>query len=665
MVEEEAVLQAARAVQGDLAEALAQDLDPALELGAVGGADREGDVGAEHRRVRGGLQDRLVLARQLAVFLGLPARAGARALGLLAVGVVDVEDPLSHLAERVAVADPARVQDGVDREAGAFQRRVQQLGGAGELGLVGEGPRAEQRLVGGALLALDRERGRLPGLLAHRLVGEAPEVVAERLVGELAALALEHEGVGLPGGLKARLGDPAAGGAGEQPLQLGGAGAPQARERPEPPVGLLLGVSQGLQLGARDRPRRADARDLLQPPAGAVERPQPPLRRRAQRDRHVGLRQVGLQLREPGSVAAQVAAPALGVGVLGVGSARQLVGVALGRVGAADPPQREVGAGQLGEALEAAQQRPLLRGARQRVGEGPGAVERRGLPAGADQQVRARVAQREAHPRTSSLSPAPSASRVAGRSPRRALPPPAARTRRRSPRLPVRRTRTSAAKPTVPAPRTRARRRRGACSSGATQSEPPEARAAPSGTSARPSERRPGASRRASQERAKRSAPRPSGVAWVARVARAKGTTISRSGQSSSPSASPASQAAASAAAPAASATARPPSAAPASAAPRGDEQEDRGRARAERQHGAQRAPPRRRASAAGSRRAPAAGGPPGGRSAARAGRSAGRSGPAWRCLAQGSTWFPIARAALATWSGLKTSQPTRTAATK
>jgi hypothetical protein len=69
--------------------------------------------------------------------------------------VLDVEDALAHLAEGLAVADPLRVQDRVDREAGVFGRREEDLGGAGELGLLGERSGAEEGLVGGALLGFD------------------------------------------------------------------------------------------------------------------------------------------------------------------------------------------------------------------------------------------------------------------------------------------------------------------------------------------------------------------------------------------------------------------------------------------------------------------------------------------------------------------------------
>jgi hypothetical protein len=138
MVEEETVLQTARAMQADLAEALAQSLHPALQLGALGGAHRDAEVGAQHRRVRGGLQDRLVLARQLAVLLSLPARPGLGPFGLLAPGVLSIEDALSHMSQRLAVADPTRVQHGISGKARVFEGREKELGVARELSLLGQ-----------------------------------------------------------------------------------------------------------------------------------------------------------------------------------------------------------------------------------------------------------------------------------------------------------------------------------------------------------------------------------------------------------------------------------------------------------------------------------------------------------------------------------------------
>ena len=170
-------------------------------------------------------------------------------------------------------------------------------------------------------------------------------------------------------------------------------------------------------------------------------------------------------------MALQVAPPTLGVGVAQVGAAGELGRVARGGVGAGDAPDRDVGARRAEEALEAVQQRPLLLRREEGVGGGLGAVERGGLPAGADQQVAPRVAQREAgHGRTSSTSASPSASRVVESAPRRSRPRGALATSRRRP---ARRTASGSAKETTAGPRTRPRRRRGERSSGATQTSPP------------------------------------------------------------------------------------------------------------------------------------------------------------------------------------------------
>src|SRR3954447_24944452 len=103
-----------------------------------------------------------------------------------------------------------------------------------------------------------------------------------------------------------------------------------------------------------------------------------------------------------------------------VGAPGQLVGVALGRVGALNPPDGEVGSDEVAEALEPVQQRPLLARREEWVGDGLGPVERRRLPARSDQEVAPRVAQREgAQGRTSKSSPLPTTSRSVVSSPRR------------------------------------------------------------------------------------------------------------------------------------------------------------------------------------------------------------------------------------------------------
>jgi len=83
VVGKERVLEAARAVQRHVAEALAKRGDPALQFLAVRGADRERERGPQHRRVRRGLQDRLVLTGEQLL--------AARLLFLAAVAVAHLE----------------------------------------------------------------------------------------------------------------------------------------------------------------------------------------------------------------------------------------------------------------------------------------------------------------------------------------------------------------------------------------------------------------------------------------------------------------------------------------------------------------------------------------------------------------------------------------------
>jgi hypothetical protein len=107
--------------------------------------------------------------------------------------------------------------------------------------------------------------------------------VFERLVAERPLLA-EDEGVGLPGVLEVGLGQPAAGAAAKQPLQLARLCPAQAEARGEPLEGPLLGGGERLQLGAGDRARTGDSGKLLNPPPSAIEAPQMPLRGLLQRD---------------------------------------------------------------------------------------------------------------------------------------------------------------------------------------------------------------------------------------------------------------------------------------------------------------------------------------------------------------------------------------------
>ena len=286
-----------------------------------GGADRERDRGAQHRRVRRGLQDRLVLAGELAVLLGEQPGAAAR-----------LRPARGRRARRRGCASaPGRAPRGCrpscacrtasTGKAGVFGRSEEKLGGAGKLGLLGQRAGAEERLVGVALFGLDHQRGRLAGVLARGRVGAAPEVVLERLVGARSVGRDDDQGVGLPVRPRAR----ARRRRGRPPRRSSHCSSrvearSQGDRAAEPVEGPLLGGRQRLQLGARDRPRPADASQLLDPAARPVERAQGARAALGlgQGDGDVDLGHVGAELAQPRFVAFQVAAPPLGVGVLGV-----------------------------------------------------------------------------------------------------------------------------------------------------------------------------------------------------------------------------------------------------------------------------------------------------------------------------------------------------------
>jgi hypothetical protein len=82
------------------------------------------------------LQIRIQLARELPVLLDGVGQRPVRRRQLLGVRHVGVDDPPAHPRDRLSVAQPARVQDGVDRKRHALQRQTQQLGAARELRLL-------------------------------------------------------------------------------------------------------------------------------------------------------------------------------------------------------------------------------------------------------------------------------------------------------------------------------------------------------------------------------------------------------------------------------------------------------------------------------------------------------------------------------------------------
>ena len=309
-------------MQRHVAEPVAQRRRPAAPARlAVGRADRERDRGPQHRRVRRALQDRLVLAREHAVLLGQQARPArrprpargrrARRRGSAAAPAPSASRlPTQRACRTASTGKPAS-------SAGANSSSA----GAGELGLLGQRADAEQRLVGGALLGLDHQRGRLARVLAHRRVGAAPEIVLERLVGDAAVGRDDDERVGLPVRRQARArrrrGSPR--GAAATPARA----SSRARRRPRRRAGRRRAARRRPAPPARRRRSAGRRRRRRAPrPGGARGRRsagRPGRPGLGERDGDVDLGHVGGELAQPRRVPRQVAAQ-------GSGSAWRVVG---------------------------------------------------------------------------------------------------------------------------------------------------------------------------------------------------------------------------------------------------------------------------------------------------------------------------------------------------
>ena len=213
---EEAVLLAERAVQVDGAVGAAQRGDARLELLGVGGADGEADRGVQQRRAAVGGEVVLQRARGAGPARGLRGGAVVAVL-FLAVDVVGVDDLAPHQRGRAVVGDPARVEDGVDREVELLQGGEQQLGlAAGERDRGGEGAEREQRLVAVAVLGRDLQVAFADG---DRAVDQAQQVGLQRLVGEL--VAVEHdERLGAVVDVEVRFAEAAGERAAHEPLEV-------------------------------------------------------------------------------------------------------------------------------------------------------------------------------------------------------------------------------------------------------------------------------------------------------------------------------------------------------------------------------------------------------------------------------------------------------------
>ncbi len=136
MIEEQLVLKTRGAVQLNVT--VAARAAPATlrsSSSSAGGAEREADPAP--RASRGARQPAACASYSRASTRSSSACSpgpNAEPFKLLAVGVLDIRDPLAHLPQRFTVREPARVQHRVDGEPDTLQGREQQLRGRpGEL----------------------------------------------------------------------------------------------------------------------------------------------------------------------------------------------------------------------------------------------------------------------------------------------------------------------------------------------------------------------------------------------------------------------------------------------------------------------------------------------------------------------------------------------------
>ena len=268
VIEEQRRLQAQRAMQRDRPEAVHERFDAGLELGGGGRADGQRDRAVQQRRPFVRLQVGVELARQLPVLLGRERQRTVRRVELLTEGDVGVDDPPAHARDRLAVPEPARMHDAVDRERQRLQRREQQLGAARERRLLRQRTQPQHGLVRATVLRIDDERA---VLLEHRRVGVTHEVGAERLVGRPAVSGLDDQRGRLPVLVDRGLGDAAAGRATEQPLQLARRRPPHRQATLGAPERALLGDHQGIDLGRANRHRVRHPEQAFDPPARPVQ----------------------------------------------------------------------------------------------------------------------------------------------------------------------------------------------------------------------------------------------------------------------------------------------------------------------------------------------------------------------------------------------------------
>ena len=351
-----------------------------------------------------GAQVRVELTGELAVLLGVKRQRPVRRGQLLAERVVRVDDSPAHLGDGLAVAHPPRVQHDVDRKVDRLQRREQQLRRPREHRLLGQRAQRQQRLEGAALRRVDHQAA---VLLEDRGVGVAHQVGLQRLVRRPSVRRLDHQRARRPVRVDDRLADTAARRAAQQPLKLTRRRPPHRQRPARALIGAFLGGDQRLQLGAGDRRHATNPERVLQPPARAIHAAhqagaQPRGALGLQRDRHVHLRDERAQLAQMRLVACQVRAPRRRILVACVEHPSRLLDVPVGRVGASDPPQREVRLDREREARQPPEPLALVRGGHERIRHARHPIQRRPRVPVPDEDVLVHEPQRKATHRPTS-----------------------------------------------------------------------------------------------------------------------------------------------------------------------------------------------------------------------------------------------------------------------
>ena len=396
---EEADLLAAGPVQPHRRVLRLEPLDAALELLRRGRAHDQPDRRAQKRRAALPLQVVLEHAGRVRA----ARRVGTRAVVAARLLVDDVVR-VHHLARdergRLVVRDEPGRQARVDREADRLERSEQELRRrAGERDGLGQRAEREQRLVARAALRVDFE----PALVdLDRRVQQAQHVRLERLERPVE----QREGLGPPVAIHVRLAETAAERAADEPLKVERRRALAVEEVSDPAEGARLGLLELAETSGRQRTGiPATQRKKVARPAPRQEVVQHARAWSRQPDGHVELGPNDPPRVEAATLAAQVVAPASGVGGTRVDVDRRAGDVVVDRPPPGDPQQREVGPDRVAEARDRREQLDLLRIRQALVRLHGEPVDRPGVPLRlAEDEIAMREADRRSH-RTITVEP--------------------------------------------------------------------------------------------------------------------------------------------------------------------------------------------------------------------------------------------------------------------